>query len=74
MGFTGFKINRIQKFKDEETQAYTAIIEAPNGTVMVDLHDSKNRHSLQHFTEHFRVETMYFKTISLYLTLSLEIK
>lgn len=29
MGFTEFKINRIQKFKDEETQTYTAIIEAP---------------------------------------------
>lgn len=40
MGFTGFKINRIQKFKDEDTQTYTAIIEAPIGTVM-DLHESK---------------------------------
>lgn len=72
MGFTEFKINRIQKFKDEETQTYTAIIEAPKGTVMLDLHDSKNRHSLQHFTEHFRVETMYFKTISHYLSLKIK--
>lgn len=41
MGFTGLKINRIQKFKDEDTQIYTAIIEAPIGTV-TDLHESKN--------------------------------
>lgn len=40
MGFTGFKINRIQKFNDEDTQTYTAIIEAPIGTAM-DLHESK---------------------------------
>lgn len=40
MGLTGFKINRVQKFEDEETQTYTTIIEAPKGTKM-DLHDSK---------------------------------
>lgn len=71
MGFTGFKINRIQKFEDEETQTYTTIIEAPKGTKM-DLHDSKTdiHYNILRNTSEWR-QCILKPSLSLSLSLSL---
>lgn len=57
MGFTEFKINRIQKFKDEETQTYTAIIEAPEETDM-DLHETDIHYNILRNTSEWKQLSM----------------